>query len=242
MDISNLSSVYTFRSDISTFTDNSTASTEEVDDVVLSEGVATDEVSETELSTDEQFELFKEELRAEISALYSDAPSNLLSINVNISDEALEKMFTDEDFKQEMLDTMTDDANGLNGLSYGSHMNVTIGEDGYSRSEITVSAGDSTYMQNIKEGLAKAKSSGSFLYEELNTSNTTSSLDNYLNQLLSGTSSMSQDAKQKELLAMINEQQNFIEQSNQHKALSSTASSFSSNNSYVDGMINNFLA
>lgn len=220
-DVSQVSQYYNFRTDTSILT----GTADEVDESILDEVVDSEAV---ELTPEEEFELFKETLYQEISDIYKDAPSNLLAVSVNISDEALEKMQTDDEFKQEMLDSMKSDAEGLEGLSYSAYMSVSIDEDGYSRSETSVNSTDSTLLKNAKANLFKAEASGSFLYEELNDIDSVSSLDAYLNQLLSGTSSLSQDDKQKELLAMISEQKDFIQQFQEHKALQSSATTTSS--------------
>lgn len=236
---SSLLQSYSFRSNIITETETEA---ETIIDVV-EELTEVEAGTEVELTAEEELALFKEELYSEISEIYKNAPSNLLSSSVKITDEALEKMKDDPDFKEEMLESMKSDADGLSVVTYSVHMSISIDADGYSRSEISVNSSDSQTIKDAKAKLAELEGSGAFYFEEVNEIGTTSALQELLNSLNGGTSSMTQDEKQKALLDMISEQKDFIQQYQEHTALANNATS--SNEDFLSSLSvssNGFLA
>lgn len=205
---------------------------EEIEEVVDSSAVETVEPTEEEL-----FEAFKTELRNALDEIYKNAPSNLLSSSVDITDEALQKMYEDEDFYNEMLTDIKDDASGLSAVDYSVYMNVTIDTDGYSRKETAVYDTDSPATKIAKAELAKAEAGDAFYHEEINDLDRVRYVDILLNKLSSGTSSADQDEQQKYLLSLLSEQQNFIQQHQEHQALKNNSTTTTNTTSMFDSMI-----
>lgn len=184
--------------------------------LLTDEVTSSDEVISNEASTD--LDVFKEEFYSEINNIFKGGSSNLLSVAVNIDNETFALMQSDPDFKQEMIDTMQADIKDVANLSVGTHMNITISEEGYSRSEITVSSSDSYSVLEAKNTLAKSLANNSFYYETLNIGNgsTTSSLAG------GAMESLTQESLQRELLNMISGQQNLMQQAQSREALEKT--------------------
>lgn len=178
------------------------------------------------LTPEEEMALFKEEFYKELEAIYSDLPSNILSLAVNISDEAFEALKDDPEYKEKLLTGLANDLAEAGELDKSVHMYVSVDETTFSADFIGINSTDNQILINAKATLAAQQAEGSFYYDDSNN-NATASSDS-ASDLLNSWANMTQDEKAQELLQMIREQQNFIQYQQEREALqkSSSASNF----------------
>ncbi|MFI3174426.1 MAG: hypothetical protein R3Y53_04380 [Bacillota bacterium] len=214
----------------SVYSTSAITSVEEEEEVV--ENTAVEELEDAQtLTAEEEMALFKEEFYKELEEVYSDLPSNILSLAVKISDEAFEKLKDDPEYKEKLLTGLANDLEEASKLGKDAHMFVSVDETEFSADFIGINSTDDQVLITAKNSLAAQQAVGSFYYDDSNVNNASS---NSANDLLNSWANMTQDEKANELLQMIREQRNFMQIQQDREALqknSSASSFFSGSNS-----------
>ena len=114
------------------------------------------------LTEADEMEAFKNAIHKEIGDIYGKASSALLSNSVHITDGAFERMKSDPEFKNKIMDTLRQDAKASHLLPYGVHLTTTIDENGYSAYGANVYENDSKETKDDKKAEAEKKAEGAF--------------------------------------------------------------------------------
>ncbi len=212
-----------YTSAVSMYTTSAITNEEEIE---VEDSTIVELEEEVTLTPEQELTLFKEEFYKDLEAIYADLPSNILSIAVKISDEALEKLKDDPEYKEKLLTGLANDLEDASKLGKSVHMFVSIDETEFSADFIGINSTDDQVLINAKAALAAQQAVGSFFYDDSNVGNTNAS--DSASDLLNSWANMTQDEKASELLQMIRDQQNFIQYQQEREALqkSSSASSF----------------
>ena len=118
----------------------------------------------TQLTEKEEMELFKKNLKAEISVIYGKSSSSVLSNSLHITDDALEKMKSDPKFKDEMMEALRKEVSESRKLPYKANITTKIGIDGYSSLTANISKEDNEETIADKNAVAKKKARGAFFH------------------------------------------------------------------------------
>lgn len=117
------------------------------------------------LTEADEMEAFKKAIHKEIDDIYGNASPALLSNSVHITDGAFEKMKSDPEFKNKMMDTLRRDAETTHLLPYGVHATTTISENGYSSYGANVYENDSKEIKDDKKFEAEKRAEGAFYWQ-----------------------------------------------------------------------------
>ncbi len=112
----------------------------------------------------EALRIFKKDLRKELSVIYGKSSSSVLSHSVHITDEALEKMQSNPEFKDEMFETLRKKVKSSHKLTNNVNVTTRIGIDGYSSHSTTVYKTNSKNMVEDKRAIADRKARGALFY------------------------------------------------------------------------------
>lgn len=143
---------------------------------------------------------FEKGIYNEIEALFENSYKNMLTASVQITEEAMNLMESDELFKEEVMSALSEQVwnNQTDGVtSYHSIFEIT--EDGVKVSNNTVSAYESSASKEAKLSYAQSQASGSFITYGFDSSISSSSNKVNLSSFIASVNSAEENADYAEL-------------------------------------------
>lgn len=165
-----------------------------------------------QLTEAEEMEAFKKEIHEEITEIYRGTSSKILSNSVHITEGAFEKMKTNPEFKNKMMNILREDAHSALLLPYQTTTTTTIDENGYSAYGINIYPHDSAEIKSKRVAEANKIGEGAF-YHTSNYESESSEKEIDVNEL------WLQNKEKQDLLKRTQRNRSLLQQSQSREAL-----------------------